>query len=224
MSDHRDDGRLRAYALQLLNQAEVRLLGISQAALRAEFYDTMRTWFDETNCWQENIKFAIVPNVLDYPIVPTSGRIIRFLAAYDANYSPLPATMPQLGTVSFAPFFMMTQSAISGNSSIVTARVVLNVDAPFENRGIPQFPSWVLPTWGTYILDGLVGRCMLHPDKSWSNTTLGMLHSARFRDGCGRVRGDTAKQNTIGAQPWAFPQTFRTRSQQGGVSTTGSTW
>jgi len=181
-------------------------LGISQAALRAEFYDTMRTWFDETNCWQENIKFAIVPNVLDYPIVPTSGRIIRFLAAYDANYSPLPATMPQLGTVSFAPFFMMTQSAISGNSSIVTARVVLNVDAPFEN------------------LDGLVGRCMLHPDKSWSNTTLGMLHSARFRDGCGRVRGDTAKQNTIGAQPWAFPQTFRTRSQQGGVSTTGSTW
>jgi len=100
MSDHRDDGRLRAYCLQLLNQAEVRLLGISQAALRAEFYDTMRTWFDETNCWQESIDFAIVPNVLDYPIVPTSGRIMRFVGVIDGNFVSLPATMPQLGTVS----------------------------------------------------------------------------------------------------------------------------
>lgn len=224
MSDHREAGRLRAYALQLLNQAEVRLLGISQAALRAEFYDTMRVWFDETNCWQESIQFAIVPNVVDYPIVPSAGRIMRFIGVVDGNFVSLPALMPQLGTVSFRNDFILTQSAISGQSSIVTARVVLNVDAPFENHGIPSFPSWVLPTWGTYILDGLVGRCMLHPDKSWSNTSLGVLHTGRFRDGCGRVRGDTAKQNTIGAQAWAFPQTWRTNSQQGGVSTTGSRW
>jgi hypothetical protein len=221
MSDHRDDGRLLPYVLQLLNQAEVRLLGISQAALRAEFYDVMRTWFDETNCWQESIDFAIVPNVIDYPIVPSQGRILRFVGAIDGNYSPLPARMPRLGTVSFRPDFIMTQSAISGNSSIVTARVVLTVDAPFENRGIPQFPSWVLPTWGTYILDGLVGRCMLHPDKSWSNGALGLNHLGRFRDGYDRVRADTAKQNTIGAQSWAYPQTFRTNSQIGGVSTVG---
>jgi hypothetical protein len=224
MSDHRDDGRLRDYALQLLNQAEVRLLGISQAALRAEFYDVMRTWFDETNCWQESIKFAIVPHVIDYPIVPSSGRILRFVGVVDGNNISLPGLMPQLGTVSFRNDFIMMQSAISGNSAIVTARVVLTVDAPFQNHGIPIFPSWVLPAWGTYILDGLVGRCMLHPDKSWSNVALGANHLGRFRDGYDRCRADTAKQNTIGAQAWAFPQTFRTRNQRGGVSTTGSTW
>lgn len=224
MSDHRDDGRLRSYVLQLLNQAEVRLLGISQAALRAELYDVMRTWFDETNSWQESIPFALVPNVTDYPIVPSAGRIMRFVGVVDGNNVSLPGLMPQLGTVSFRSDFIVTQTAIRGSASLVTARVVLNVDAPFENHGIPSFPSWVLPTWGVYILDGLVGRCMLHPDKSWSNTALGSIHWSRFRDGMGRVRGDTAKQNTIGAQAWAFPQTFRTNSQVGGVSTTGSRW
>ena len=184
----------------------------------------MRTWFDETNCWQESIQFAIVPNVIDYPIVPSSGRILRFVGVVDGNNCSLPGLMPDLGKVSFRNDFIMMQSAISGNSALVTARVVLTVDAPFENHGIPVFPSWVLPTWGTYILDGLVGRCMLHPDKSWSNNALGANHLGRFRDGYDRCRADTAKQNTIGAQAWAFPQTFRTRSQRGGVSTTGSAW
>ncbi len=224
MSDHRTDGQLESYVLQLLNQAEVRLTGISQAALRAELFDTMRTWFDETNCWQESIDFAVVPNVLNYPIVPSLGRIIRLLGVIDGNFVGQPAFMPDIGTISFRFDYIQTQTAQRGNAAVMTARVVLNVDGPFENHGIPQFPSWVLPIWGTYILDGLVGRCMLHSNKSWSNPQLGVTNVGRFRDGMGRLRADTAKQNTIGAQAWAFPQTWRTRNQRGGVSVTGSPW
>lgn len=224
MSDHRDGGNLRPYVLQLLNQAEVRLTGISQAALRAEFFDVMRVWFDETNCWQESIQFAVTPNVIDYPIVPTEGRIVRMVGVIDSNLVSQPALMPKLGTVSFTNDYIQTQTANRGQQAIMTARVVLNVDGPFENHGIPQFPSWVLPTWGTYILDGLVGRCMLHPQQSWTDLRLGNTHVGRFRDGFNRCRVDTARQNTIGAQAWAFPQTWRTRNQRGGVSVTGSPW
>ncbi len=217
MSDHRDDGKLRANALQLLNQAEVRLTGISQAALRAELYDVMRIWFDETNQWQESIDFNVVPNVLDYPIVPNDGMIIRLIGVIDQNKVPQTnALMPVPGIVSFTNQFSNVQT--------FTARVVKNVCSPFDNRGIPRFPSSVLDIWGHYILDGLVGRAMLQPNKSWSNPQIGLQHYQRFRDGAGRARVDTAKRNTVGAQAWAFPQTWRTRGQHGGVSVTGSPW
>src|SRR5260221_9462653 len=144
MSDHRDDGKLRSYVWQLINQAEVRLVGISQAALRAELFDVMRIWFEETNSWQESINFTIVPNVLDYHIVPSSGRIIRLLGVIDKNNVTQPGLMPSLGTVTFSQFYSDVQT--------FTARVVLNVEQPFWNRGIPQFPSWVLPQCGHYIL------------------------------------------------------------------------
>lgn len=223
MSDHRDDGRLRDYVLQLLNQAEVRLPGISQAALRAEFYDVMRIWFDETNSWQESISFNVVPNVLDYPIVPSSGQIIRLIGVVDKNNIPQPnALMPIPGIVSFTSLY--PTGGAFGSVQQMTARVVNNVTAPFSNRGIPQFPSGVLEQWGRYLLDGLVGRAMLHPDKSWSNPQLGVRHSQSFQDGIARVRSDTARRNTVGAQAWAFPQQWRTRNQRGGVSVTGSPW
>lgn len=216
MSDHRDDGRLRPYVWQLLNQAEMRLVGVSQAALRAEFYDTMRIWFDETNCWQESIKFNVVKDVLNYPIVPSSGRITRLLGVVDQNKISQPGIMPTLGIVSFQNPYSDTQT--------FTARVVLNVDTPFENRGVPQFPSWVIPQWGHYILDGLVSRAMMQPNKSWSNPQSAAMYNKLFYDGVGRVRSDVAKANTIGAQAWWFPQTWRSRGQRGGVSTTGSPW
>ncbi len=216
MSDHRDDGKLRSYAWQLLNQAELRLVGISQAALRAELFDVMRIWFDETNSWQESINFTVVPNVLDYPIVPSSGRIIRLISVGDQNNTSQPGFMPSLGTISFIQPYSSLQT--------LTARVVLNVEHPFENRGIPQFPSWVLPQWGHYILSGLVGRCADQPAKSWSNPQQSTRSLEHFQDGIGRVRADVAKANTVGAQAWAYPQTWRTRGQRGGVSVTGSPW
>jgi hypothetical protein len=221
MSDHRDDGRLRADVWQLLNQAEVRLPGISQAALRAELYDVMRIWFDETNSWQESINFLIVPNTTDYPIVPTEGRITRLLYVIDKNLVPQPASMPVRGIVSFrAPYNL--QPGQSGQT--MTARVVKNVTEPFTNRGIACFPTSVLQDWGHYILDGLVGRAMLHPKKSWSDPQLGVQHYQRFRDGEARCRADTAKQNLVGGQAWWYPQQWRTRNQRGGVSVTGSPW
>jgi len=215
MSDHRDDGKLRSYVWQLLNQAEMRLVGVSQAALRAELYDTMRVFFDETNAWQESIKFNVVKDVLDYPIVPSYGRIIRLLGVVDQNRTSQPGIMPTLGIVSFQNPYSDTQ--------LFTARVVLNVDAPFENRGVPQFPAWVLPQWGHYILDGLVSRMMMQPDKSWTDPQNGQMYNRLFYDGIGRVRSDTARANTIGAQAWTYPQTWRTTGQRGGVSV-GTRW
>jgi hypothetical protein len=83
----------------------------------------------------------------------------------------------------------------------------------------PYIPDWVLPTHGVGIQHGLIGSMMLMPGQSYSNTQMANYHLLKFRDRCAHARVAATKANTVGAQAWAFPQTFRTRSQKGGVST-----
>jgi hypothetical protein len=198
------------YLDMLRGQAQVTLTGATDAQLRAQFFDVLREFFSMSNAWQEDITIPVIPDALDYPIEPVSGRILRLLSVVDQNNVCQQAVLLLPVTVHFLYPYSQVQPMM--------ATVVKTVTDPLECFP-PDFPEWVLPIYGLGILDGVLAHMMLQPGQLWSNQASGIFHMQRFRNEMMRARVATRQLNTIGAQAWAFPQMYRTFSQRGGVST-----
>ena len=207
MMSSREQGR---YFAKLLGQANVILTGASDAELRVVLFDVLQEFFDRSNCWQEAIGFTVIPNTLEYPLRPLTGRILRLYGVVDQNNVAQQAVMPVIGTVRFLYPYTNTQP--------MTAMVVKHVADPLECHP-PHIPDWVLPAHSIGILHGILGNMMLQPGSSYSNVALGQFHLAKFADATAKARIAMTRANTVGSQNWAFPQQFRTHGQRGGVST-----
>jgi hypothetical protein len=198
------------YWAKLMGQATVILAGASDAELRVQLYETLEEFFDHSNCWSETINLTVVPELLEYPLVPVTGRILRLSNVLDQNNVPQQAVMSPIGVVRFLYPYTNVQP--------MTAIVVKTVTDPMCCHP-PHIPDWVLPAYGRGILHGLLGNMMMQPGQSYSNLQMGMLRLGRFRGEIAHARVAASKANTIGAQSWAFPQQFRVSGQRGGVST-----
>jgi hypothetical protein len=198
------------YLTKILGESNVYLSGASDAQLRVQLFDTLEEFFDGSNSWQELIPVTVVANALDYPLVTTNGQIIRLMGVYDSNRVPQAAAMPEIGILHFMYPYTNTQQ--------MTAVVVKNVTDPLKCYP-PFIPEWVLPIHGRTILAGILGGMMIQPGTSYFNPTLGNFKLRVFRDGISKARVAMMKANTVNAQSWTYPQSYRTSSQKGGVST-----
>lgn len=208
MSKNSDE--MDRYWVKILGQAHTILSGASEAELRVQLFDVLEEFFDNSNCWTEAINFTVIPNTLEYPIKPLTGRILRLMGVIDQNNVPQQAVMPTIGTVQFLYPYSQTQP--------MTAVVVKTVTDPLGCFP-PGIPDWLLPTHGRAILYGILGNMMIQPGQSYSNPPVGNFHLRKFRDLTMHARVAAMKMNTVGAQAWAYPQQFKVSSQRGGVST-----
>jgi hypothetical protein len=216
---------------QLMTQATVKLVGVSDGALRAEFYDVLTEFFNDSSCWTECVTFQYQPNVIAYPVDVSEGQIIRLNSVMDwgptvpplltAAITPgtpgplgMPALMPQIGLV--------VLSNIPNQTGYAQAIFTLNCSLPTSRDGVPIAPDWVLPIWHVGLLDGLLGKMMNDPNKSYSNAASATYHLRRFRDAIARARVSKLRANTLGSAAWRYPQQFRSLSQQSGVPAIGS--
>lgn len=212
---------------QFMNQARVTLVGASEAGLRGAFYDTLSEFFNDSSAWTQDITITAQPTITDYPLVVNEGQIIRLVGVTTPPPPPgsaintlpqglfIPALMANIGTLNLARAPTTTTQYL--------ATVVTNVSLPTAKDQMPIAPDWVLPVWHVGILDGLLGKMMMQPQKSYSNLQQGAYHLKRFRDVIQRARISKLRANTNGAAAWRFPQQFRANSQQGGVPSVGST-
>jgi hypothetical protein len=200
------------YWAQLMGQASVSLSGASDIALKVQLFDVLQRFFDESNCWQEIIRFSVIPETLIYPLVPMKGgRILRLLTVLDQLMVPQQALMPEIGTVEFIYPYTNIQP--------MAALVIKTVTDPLQCYPPDGVPEWLLPTHYLTLLSGLLGNMMLQPGNSYSNPQLSSYHTQKFRDGIAHARIAASKLNTVGVQAWMYPQQFRVGSQKGGVST-----
>ena len=211
----------------LMTQAKVKLVGASEGGLKGEFYDVVSEFFNDSSIWTQGIQFTAIPNVLTYPLFVSEGQILRLNGVVNfgttlpvpgqplvAPPTPVPALMPEIGQLCLAH--------APPAANIMVANVVTNVSA-IDRKNIPLMPDWVLPVWHVGLLDGLLGKMMAQPNKSYFNDKQSAYHLKRFRDAIARARVSKLRANTIGAQAWRFPQGFRANTQQGGVPATSGT-
>lgn len=202
---------------QLITQASVKLTGSSKNGILLELYDVLKEFFADSNAWREDIAFTPTANVTDYPLAPREdGQIIRLVGCWDEKLIPVPAFMPDLGTLKLLHAPNSTGTA----STQWFARVMKNVTLPTNSGNAPIGPDWVLRVYSVHILDGLLGKMMSQQNKSYGNPTMAAYHLKRFRQGINIARTAAARANNLGAQEWSYPtHTMAHGSQRGGVST-----
>lgn len=212
---------------QMMNQARIKLVGASDAGLKGEFYDVLSEFLNDTSIWTEDVTVPYLQNVISYPVIVNEGQIIRLACVNDWGPTQpargqrppngdlfVSALMPDLGDLVLAK--------PPSNNGFYNVTVVVNTALPTDKKMIPEAPHWLLPVWHVGLLDGILGKMMTQPNKSYSNTTQGGYHLKRFRDAIQRARVSKLRANTLGATAWRFPQQFRSTSQQSGVPAIGS--
>lgn len=213
------DKQLTPEMLQLLNRARVKLPGSSDADIKAELFDVLHEFFDESSIWTESIHLNVIagtatsPNTI-YQVTPSQGQIVRLGSVVDGNGVGQPAVMPALGTIVFANPYNVNQT--------FTVTVIESVALPTLKHMVPDIPDWVLPKWHLVIIDGILGKMMGQLNKPFSNASTSTYHLRRFRNGIAQARVAALRANSFGTQAWRFPSGFATRSQRGAVSSIGS--
>lgn len=212
---------------QLMNQAKVKLIGASEGGLKGEFFDVLSEFLNDSSIWTQDVTVAYQSAVQVYPLFVSEGQIIRLVGVSDWG-----TTVPSPNTVTppsatFIPALMADIGTLvvknpPNNAGYFLVTLVTNVALPTDRNMIPDAPQWLLPIWHVGLLDGLLGKMMTHPGKSYSNPTQGAYHLKRFRDAIARARVSKLRASTNGAAAWRFPQQFRSVSQQGGVPAVGS--
>lgn len=201
---------------RLLNLSRTELPGASDAGIKAQLYDVAREFFKDSNSWYEFIQFPVLTGVQDYRITPRDeGMIQRLAAVWDSNHITLPSILPHSDPPSAVLHLVYPQNVNQTGTAVVTKQIV----EPTTNDMLPVAPKWLLPLYHETILDGVLGKMMGQSTKSYSNDTLSTYHLRRFRDGIMQARVASERANLYGGQAWRYPNSFRTNSQRGGVST-----
>ena len=201
---------------RLLNLARTELLGASDAGIKAQLYDVCREFFKDSNSWYEHIKLSVIANERHYRITPADGgMILRLAAVFDNNKIALAAILPHLDPPS-AELELVYPQNISFTARVVVTKQIVE---PTTDDMLPDAPRWLLPVYHETILDGVLGKMMGQSIKSYSNDTLSTYHLRRFRDGIMQARVASERANLYGGQSWRYPNSYRTTSQRGGVST-----
>lgn len=213
---------------RFINQMRTKLAGSSDAGVKAELFEVLDEFCDDTSAWQEQLALNViagsisVPNTV-YDLVPQQGgTIIRLMAVFDPNQIPVPAFLPT-GATNVSEVGQLNLVNPVNTNQTLTVFVAKTVLLPTNKDEIPDFDQTLFRRYIRTIMDGTLGRMMGHQNKTYSNAGGSTYHLQRFKDGCSMARVQVQRQNTFGAQAWAYPQTWRTRGQRGGVSTADPT-
>jgi hypothetical protein len=213
----------------VLNDLRIKLPGASDAGILQELWNVIKEFLQDSNSWIEQQKLLVTAGLNTYNITPRDGgQIIRLVGVRDGNGVPARAAMQALGTLCISQPISVTSVdrdvnlfAAASTSATDPWRVciVKNIQLPGTKDKLPIAPVFVLQVYSQTIIDGVLGKMMLHQGQTFTNTTLAKYHLARFRDGIGIARTDVWNQNVQGGQRWAFPQQFAACSQRGYTST-----
>lgn len=197
---------------RLMDHARIRLPGALDAAIQMELFAVMNEFFQTSNIWYEDIKFAVTPTsdsyidnpeAYTYDVIPEQGTITRLMGIIDSQGRPQQGYMPTLGQVilSFSP----------NTADTYSARVALTVSDPVTRDGYPEFPDWIMDKYGNDILEGVLSRMMSQIAKPYSSPQMAQYHGKLFKQAVSQAKVEASHQNVYRGQSWRFPQTFSRR-------------
>lgn len=189
---------------RLMDQLRIRLPGALDGTLQLELFSVMNEFFQNSNCWYEEIPMRVVPTRKTYEIVSTTPSTMnRLLSVRTSDGIVAGATMPIPGTIELvnAP----------SKEDIYKVLVALTITDPVDREGYPEFPDWFLSKYGNDILDGVLGRMMSQIAKPYSQPQMAQYHMRRFTQATNKAAIETIHGNVYRGQNWRFPQTFTRR-------------
>lgn len=208
-------------------EAEVELTGASVSGIKLALYTVLDEFFQDSLSWREHIHVSVTAGIQDYKILnKEGGRPVAFLGAFDGWRLGVPAFMPRFGEVRFKWPVQVTSIPVTttppapqplSQTNPWLIVIAETVKKPTTREDFPVAPAWVLQVYFREILDGLLGKMMAQPSKSYSNQTQAAYHLKRFRQGIQIARVAAQRENTVGASNWRFPGGWQSNTQRGGM-------
>lgn len=202
---------------RLFNNALIRLPGATMAVMQQELFMAVDDFLKDTNAWQEDIPLTIPgsqPPGTIYVLAPQApSAITRLMWVFSAPASTGAMRGSQVGASMSVPGELILSLQPSAVLNII-ATVALTVLDPVNKENNVIYPAWILQKYHDVLLDGLLGRMMMQPNKPWSNTQMTVYHTRRFNSGKAKARVEVTHNNTYRQQAWRFPQ-FAGGTQRG---------
>ena len=201
---------------RLMNDLRIKLQGASDAGIKSELFNVLQEFIDESNCWTEGLTVNILPATQTYTLTPAKGGLVlRLVNVIDVNQINYPATLTDFNPPSATMLLTYPQN----QPFPVTVTVIKNVVLPLSAHEFPDAPSWLLPRFYQYVLDGCLGKMKAQSNKTFSDPTGAAYHLKRFEVGKSMAKVATMRAALFGGQSWRFPRGYAWTSQRGGVST-----
>jgi NAD(P)-dependent dehydrogenase (short-subunit alcohol dehydrogenase family) len=209
---------------RFMGQVRTKLAGASDAGIKAELFEVLDEFCDDSTAWQEQIALnvlaatATVSNLV-YDLVPTQGgTIIRLIGTFDPNKIFVPSFLPTgaNSNLEVGQFSLVNPVNVGQTLTVIVAKTVL---LPTSKDEIPDFDQTLFRRYLRTMIDGVLGRMMGHQSKSYSNAAGSVYYLTKYNAGKAMAKVQVQRQNTFGAQAWSYPQQFRSHGQRGGVST-----
>jgi len=193
---------------RMLAEAQIRLPGALDDALKLELFSVLDEFFRTTTLWQESIPIFVDPDHTNYDIDSNEwvARVNELLWVANKDNIAVDATMPEVG--------VLTLYNAPSEDQTYTARVALSVADQTDADGYPQVPFWVVAKYRDCIKNGLIASMASQPAKPYYHKEIATLHGSRFRQGMVSAYADMKQQNTFNTQAWRFPQSFATSRRQ----------
>jgi len=189
---------------RLMDNLRIRCPGAIDDVLKLEIYWTFAEFLQDSNCWYEDVEFAVTPDVTTYYVTPTyAATAVRLLGVINSSNQGQFAgfSLPDEVTLAVAP----------SQNDTYTARLALTISDPVNRDGFPDYPDWVLAKYSIEIMDGVLGRMFTQVAKPYTNERMAIYHSRRFRTGVAQAKVEAQHQNVYRGQNWKFPQSFARR-------------
>lgn len=181
---------------KLFNNVRVHIPGAVDEMVKQELWNTMDDFFTLSRVWKDEADLPVYADTTVHYTKPNQGRTI-FLYSLKKGTRDINATMKVPNTI-------VLEQAPTTNDTYVR---VLDLSCIFEvdASGYPIFPDWVLDKHLLCIQEGLISRLMAQPAKPYTNESLAILRSRKFRDMCAIAKHEAEQGNRRGMQNWVFP-------------------
>lgn len=200
---------------QLISSTQIELTGASTNGVKNAIYEVLKEFFTDSGAWIEDLPINSIANQDTYAVAAANdGRLLRLIGLWDNTGIPVPAFMPNFGLLKL----VHVPTTNGDPTKPWTARFEKTVVPSAGTDVIPLAPDWTLTIFGEHIKDGVLGKLMNQPGKSYTNDSKAAYHLKRFRAGIALARTQMKRMNVVGAQAWSYPR-FVKGSQRGGVST-----
>jgi hypothetical protein len=207
---------------RIIDQARLSAPGTLDGVLRMELFNTLKDFFRRTDIWRETIDVYAQPGVAEYQLPLLTTALVTRLLWLEGPRVPPSTSIPDPKGISKRGWLKKT--AVRGTILQIEmapaqnetwhAHVGLTVVDPTDAEGLPRVPDWIIESYHDYLASGLLSRVLMHLSKPYSNKEMAAYHGRRFNEGLGLAKKEAAQGFVAGGQAWAFPQTFRARTQR----------
>jgi hypothetical protein len=201
---------------RLMANLRTQLPGALDNTLKLEIFNTVATFFHDSNVWQETQSFNTKPDKQNYEVTADNADAFYTQLLDLRTYDPEDPNFERTTSITVPAWLIGPTELHLYNRPLDVQRLRATFAvAPRATDRMDQFPAIPDAYWDKYhdvFMEGALARMMAQVAKPYSNERMGIFHGRRFKAATSMAKNDFYNGDMRGGQHWRFPQSFRTRN------------